>query len=73
MSDEKREHRRAKGEVDQIPSKSVSGLLYRGTRALRILDCLDDLAEGRLLPQTFGTDLKRTGLIDGSRVNIAAG
>jgi hypothetical protein len=67
VCDEKCEQHRAKGEVNQIPGKSVSGLLYRGARALRILDCLDDLAEGCLLPQTFGTDLKRTGLIDGTR------
>jgi hypothetical protein len=72
VSNEKREDRRAKGEVDQIPGKSVSGLLYRGTRALCIFDRLNDLAEGRLLAQTFGANLKCAGLIDGSRVNIIA-
>ena len=72
MRDQEGKHCRAEGEVNQIPGKPVCRLLDWSARAFRIFDCLNDLAEGRLFPQTFRADLERARLVDGSCVNVAA-
>ena len=72
MGDQEGKHRGAQSEVDQVTGKPVCCLLYRRPGALCILDCLDDLAEGRFFSQTLGADLECSGLVDGSRVDIAS-
>src|ERR1700739_4908777 len=72
VSQEKRKQCRAQREVDKVSSQLVGSLLDRRTRMLCTFNGFDNLPEGRILSQSFGTNLKYPGLVDSCRVDFAA-